>query len=66
MNTKNFGEQIRQLREAQGLTKTDLAKRAGFTYRSVLYWEQGKKDITLENAARLLDALGKELKIANL
>lgn len=61
MDRKKFGEQIKQLREAQGLTKTEVARRAGFTYRSVLYWEQGKKDITLENAAKLLDALGREM-----
>ena len=43
------------------MTKTELAKLVGFTSRAVQYWEQGKKNITLENAAKLLDALGREM-----
>ena len=63
MDRMKFGEFIGQAREAQELTKTELAKRSGFTLRAVQYWEQGRKSITLENAARLLDALGLELVI---
>lgn len=63
MDRENFGEVLRQAREAQGLTKTELAKRSGFTLRAVQYWEQGRKNITLENAALLLDALGLEVVI---
>ena len=63
MDRENFGEVLRQAREAQGLTKTELAKRSGFTLRAVQYWEQGRKNITLENATRLLDALGLELVV---
>lgn len=63
MDRENFGEVLRQARKAQGLTKTELAKRSGFTLRAVQYWEQGRKNITLENAALLLDALGLELVI---
>ena len=63
MDRENFGEVLRQAREAEGLTKTELAARSGFTLRAVQYWEQGRKNITLENAVRLLDALGLELVI---
>lgn len=63
MDREKFGEVLRQAREAKGLTKTELAKRSGFTLRAVQYWEQGRKNITLENATRLLDALGLELVI---
>ena len=63
MDRKRFGEFIGQAREAQGLSKTELAKRSGFTLRAVQYWEQGKKNITLDNAVRLLDALGLGLVI---
>ena len=63
MERKIFGEFVAQEREARGMTKTELAKRSGVTLRAVQYWEQGKKNITLENAAKLLDALGLELKI---
>lgn len=57
MDRKQFGEILKQAREAKGLTKTELAGRSGFTLRAVQYWEQGRKSITLENAAKLLDAL---------
>lgn len=63
MERKIFGEFVAQEREARGMTKTELAKRSGVTLRAVQYWEQGKKNITLENAAKLLDALGMELVI---
>lgn len=64
MERKQFGEFLKRVREAKGLTKTELAKRSGFTLRAVQYWEQGRKNITLENATRLLDALGMELVIS--
>ena len=63
MDKKHFGEFLKRVREAKGLTKTELAARSGFTLRAVQYWEQGRKNITLENAALLLDALGLELVI---
>ena len=61
MDRKLFGEFVAREREARGMTKTELAKLVGFTSRAVQYWEQGKKNITLENAAKLLDALGREM-----
>lgn len=57
MNRKKFGEFLTREREARGMTKTALAKRAGVTLRAVQYWEQGNKNISLENVAKLLDAL---------
>lgn len=45
------------------MTQSQLAERAGTTLRAVQYWEQGKKNITLENADKLLKALGVEIKI---
>ena len=65
MDRQQFGEVLRQAREAEGMTKTELANRTGFTLRAVQYWEQGKKNITLENASKLLDALGLELTITD-
>lgn len=63
MDRKTFGIALRKARVAKNLTQTQLAKKAGFTMRAVQYWEQGRKNITLENAVRLLDALGLELVI---
>lgn len=63
MDRKQFSRILRQARQTKGITQEQLAECAGFTSRAVQYWEQGKKNITLENAAKLLDALGLELKI---
>lgn len=63
MDRKQFGDLLKRTREIKGLTKTELAQRSGFTLRAVQYWEQGNKNITLENTVRLLNALGLELVI---
>ena len=63
MDRKTFGIALRKARVAKNLTQTQLAKKAGFTMRAVQYWEQGAKNITLENSAKLLDALGMEITI---
>lgn len=63
MDRKTFGIALRKARMAKNLTQTQLAKKAGFTMRAVQYWEHGSKNITLENAAKLLDALGMEIII---
>ena len=47
----------------KSVTITNRAEKAGFTMRAVQYWEHGTKNITLENAAKLLDALGMEITI---
>ena len=49
--------------ESKGITKYALAKKTGFTYRAIVNWEQGKNSISLENADKLLKALGVELTI---
>lgn len=63
MDRKTFGIALRKGRMAKKLTQTQLAEKAGFTMRAVQYWEHGTKNITLENAAKLLDALGMEITI---
>lgn len=63
MDRKTFGIALRKARMAKKLTQTQLAEKAGFTMRAVQYWEHGTKNITLENAAKLLDALGMEITI---
>lgn len=63
MSRRKFGEFLKHLREAKGITKSELTRRSGFTLRAIQYWEQGKKNISLENAKKLLEALGLEFKI---
>ena len=61
--SKVIGKEISMLikteREKQGLTKSELAKKAGVTVRAIEYWENGKRTITeIDAADKVLKALG--------
>ncbi len=56
-----FGEQLRRLREAAGLTQEELAERAGLTPKGVGALERGDRKRPYPNTVRALaDALGLE------
>lgn len=59
----NVGEYLREQRIRRGLSHEKLAKAAGVSKRSLIYWEKGEKDISLENADKVLKALGVSLTI---
>lgn len=63
MHIKEFSIILRENRKQRGISQSELAKKAGFTKRAIQYWEKGEKSISLENADRLLTALGVEIKI---
>lgn len=63
MHIKGFSKFLRESRKQKGFSQSELAKKSGFTKRAIQYWEKGKKSISLENADRLLTALGVEIKI---
>lgn len=63
MNRQEFAKILRKAREEKNITQLELACRTGFTNRSIIFWEQGKKKISLENADKLLKALGIEITI---
>lgn len=63
MNSVEFAEIIRAKRKKQGMTQAELAEKSGFTRVAINYWEYGKKSISLENADRLLKALGMKIII---
>jgi predicted ATPase/DNA-binding XRE family transcriptional regulator len=55
----SFGEQLRRLREAAGLTQEALAERAGLTGKAVGALERGKRQYPYPHTVRALaDALG--------
>lgn len=66
MIKKNFGEILRKTRQSKGLSQSELAQQTGVTKRSIIFWEQGASNITLENADKLLKALGVEITIGGL
>lgn len=55
---------ITELREAQGITRKQLAERAGVSYTALTKWELGTNEIGLAQAAAVAKALG--VKISDL
>lgn len=54
----NFGKRLRKLREAEGVSQEALAHDAGLDRTYVSSIERGKRNVSLENIARLAKALG--------
>lgn len=55
---KNFGNLVKSLREAEGLSQEDLAIKAGFAGRaSISAIEKGKNNISIEKLPKLAYAL---------
>ena len=54
-----FGRKFREEREKLGLTRKQVAEKAGCTKEAIYYWENEQREITLKNA----DALAKALNI---
>jgi transcriptional regulator with XRE-family HTH domain len=52
------GEKVRRLREAAGLTQTQLAARLGVTQGRIGHLEQGRRPLNLETLHALALALG--------
>lgn len=38
-----YGKMLMEERERQGMTRKELAEKAGVTDRAVTYWEKGKR-----------------------
>ena len=56
---ESLGTRIRTLREAGGLTQTDLAVAIGVTEAAVAAWETGNSlNLKLQTFLRILDVLG--------
>ena len=58
-----FGKIIQSERVKQGLSRKELAEKAGFTKRAIIYWESGERTMSIENADRLFKALNLTIKI---
>ncbi len=53
----NFAERLRHRRNNLGMTQEDLAARSGFSVSSITAWERGINPPTMQNLARLSEAL---------
>jgi transcriptional regulator with XRE-family HTH domain len=58
-----LGRQVRELRVQQGLSQTELARRAGMTQPAVARFEAGGTVPTLPVLERLARSLGTELTV---
>lgn len=54
---KRFGSNVRHLRESQGLTQEEFAKKAGLNRSYLGGVERGQRKICIENIARIASAL---------
>lgn len=58
-----LGRILKETRIRKGMTQAELAKKAGVTIRSITYWENGKKKMTVESADKVFRALEEKLVI---
>jgi len=59
--TNNLGKQIADLREAAGMTQTDLARKLKTTQSAIARIEAGKQNISTDTLKKLSRALGRNL-----
>lgn len=59
---KALGEQLRELRHAQGLTQEGMAEQLGVTPRYLAGIERGERNLTLDS----VDALAEQLEVSGL
>lgn len=54
---KQFGEWVRELRKAQGLSQEELAERAGLHYTYIGGVERGERNLSLKSIEKIVSAL---------
>ncbi|MGY1714220.1 helix-turn-helix transcriptional regulator [Geodermatophilus sp. SYSU D01106] len=59
----SLGRQIRQLREAAGLTQAELAERTGTSQSAVAHLESGRRIPTLTTLQKFAHALGRDVVV---
>ena len=60
-----LGKILKETRIKKGLTQAALAEKAGVTIRSITYWENGKKKMTVDSADKVFCALGEKYVIGD-
>lgn len=58
MNTMNFADNLKRLRERLGLSKDELAKSLDVSGVMVGYWESGRNEPRLSKLERIAEVLG--------
>lgn len=58
---KLIGLRLKQARKEVGLTQQQLGKEVNFTQANIAYYESGKRNLSLEDAARFSKILKKDI-----
>lgn len=58
-----IGNRLREIREAQGLTTTQLGERCGLTQSTISKVENGKWSVSLDILSKVCEALGVKVEI---
>lgn len=58
-----IGSRLRELREAQGLTTTQIGERCGLTQSTISKVENGKWSVSLDILSKISEALGARVEI---
>lgn len=58
-----IGSRIRELREAQGLTSTQLGEMCGLTQSTISKVENGKWSVSIDILSKVCEALGARVEI---
>jgi XRE family transcriptional regulator, regulator of sulfur utilization len=53
----NMGERLQRLRQAKGLSQSQLARAAGVPAGTLKNWEQGRRTMLIDAAMKVADAL---------
>lgn len=60
---KRIGNRLRELREAHGLTATQLGEMCGLTQSTISKVENGKWSVSLDILSKICEALGARVEI---
>ena len=58
-----IGSRLRELREAQGLTTTQLAEMCGMSHSTISKVENGKWSVSIDILSKVCEALGARVEI---
>lgn len=61
MDLQKLGNQIREAREAAGMTQQELAEKTGTARSNISRLEAGRQSPSYETLSKIAQALGKEL-----
>ena len=52
-----FGKRLSELRQEEGITRADMAKRLNISVRLISYWENGERECSFDMLIKLADML---------